>query len=228
MASYNYCYATQQFNCYFYFPHVSKWDSKDSYKKIENILPEAMTPALLLSIPAFFGTVVLSKEILGLVFGEEYTIAWIALIILMGEKLLQSVHIILGRSLQAINRPDLAAKSGIIAIVINFVLNIFFIWEFGLVGAAVATAVSFIVNSILHAHYLSQFIKIRFETKKILWSLASALIMTGVLIPIKLIYGVNNIIQLGMVISLGVIVYTIVLFLSSRIRTDAINMAQNL
>lgn len=68
------------------FPQFSKWDSEGALHKIESAIPRALLPSLLLVIPAFVGTTVLSKDILSILFGEEFVVAWVALIILTGER----------------------------------------------------------------------------------------------------------------------------------------------
>jgi O-antigen/teichoic acid export membrane protein len=191
------------------FPQVSQWDAENTTERIESLLPEAIAPALFVAIPAFFGVVIFSKEILGLVFGAEYTAGWLVLIILMGEKVVQSVHIILGRSLQGIDRPDLAAKASIISLVLNFVLNVVFVFEYGIVGAAVATATSFIMNSVLHVYYLSRFTSIRVPYVQIGGCIAASFGMTVVLYIINSIVIINSLPILLLIIGLGMAVYSV-------------------
>lgn len=189
------------------FPQVSQWDAEDATERIESLLSEAIVPALFVAIPAFFGAAMFSKEILGLVFGTEYTAGWLVLIILMGEKVVQSVHIILGRSLQGIDRPDLAAKAGVISIVLNLVLNVVLVFKYGIVGAAIATASSFIVNSILHAYYLSKFVSIRIPYVRIGGCVAASFGMTIVLYIVESTVIVDSLPMLLLIIGLGTAVY---------------------
>ncbi|MCY4732433.1 polysaccharide biosynthesis C-terminal domain-containing protein [Natronomonas gomsonensis] len=189
------------------FPQVSQWDSEGAMNRIESMLSEAIAPALFIAIPAFFGVVLFSEEILGFVFGAEYSAGWLVLVILMGEKVIQSVHTILGRSLQGINRPDLAARAGIIAIIINFFLNIILILEYGIVGAAVATTISFVVNSILHAYYLSNFVTFQFPFEQIAGCVVASVGMTLTLLILESMVVINNLPKLVMVILFGVVIY---------------------
>lgn len=189
------------------FPQVSQWDAEDATERIASLLSEAIAPALFVAVPAFFGVVLFAEEILGLVFGAEYTAGWLLLIILMGEKVIQSVHVLLGRSLQAIDRPDLAAKAGLISIALNLVLNVVLIYEYGIVGAAVATAFSFIVNSVLHAHYLSRFVSIRVPYLRIGGCVAASFGMAIVLHIVESTIEIGSLPMLLVVIGLGIAVY---------------------
>lgn len=189
------------------FPQVSQWDAKDATERIESILPKAIAPALFIAIPAFLGVVLFSREILRFVFGAEYAAGWLVLIILMGEKVVQSVHLILGKSLQGINRPDLAAKAGVVAMVLNLVLNVVLVLEYGIVGAAVATTISFVVNSLLHAYYLSRFIAIRLPYAKIGGCIIAGLGMAAVLYVVKSEVAISSLPRLLLIIAFGVAIY---------------------
>lgn len=189
------------------FPQVSQWDAEDATERIESLLSDSIAPALLVAIPAFFGVILFPEEILGLVFGAEYTAGGLILIILMGEKVVQSVHIILGRSLQGINQPHLAAKAGVISMALNLVLNIILVIKFGIVGAAIATAFSFIVNSILHAYYLSRFISIRVPYVRVGGCIAASFGMAIVLSIVESAVMIRNLPMLLLIIGLGIVVY---------------------
>ncbi|MFB6202761.1 MAG: flippase [Halorhabdus sp.] len=189
------------------FPQASRWDAEDAYERIEDMIRKTITPSMALVIPSFFVTLVYARELLGLVFGPEYTVAWLVLIVLMGEKLLQSVHTILGRSLQAVDRPDLAAYATVASITVNLVLNVALVVEFGILGAAVATATSFVLNTLLHASFLSRFVTIDFPWTEVGWCTAVALVMAGVLSGVGTVVTVDTLPRLLAVLALGTGIY---------------------
>ena len=201
------------------FPQVSEWDAADATDRIERLIPRILTPALFFVIPAFFGAVLFSKEILTLLFGTEYAGAWLVLIILMSEKLLQAPHIILGRSLQGVDQPDLAARAGVVAVALNLLLNLVLVWSFGIAGAAIATAISFAVNTLLHAKYLSRFIAIQIPYREIGWCVVASLGMTLVLILARSAVIVDTIPKLVIVVLLGVVVYGSLIIISPTLRS---------
>jgi O-antigen/teichoic acid export membrane protein len=191
------------------FPQVSQWHDDNAKERIEEVLPKVITPSMFFVIPAFVGIILFSHEILGLVFDPEYTTGSLVLIILMGEKIFQSFHTILGRSLQGIDRPDLAAKATVIAIALNFFLNIAFIFYYGILGAAIATTLSFLVNTTLHARYLSRFISIKIPLNEIR-DLVLASVGMGIFLQlIRTVYPIGNLPRLTAVILLGVILYIV-------------------
>lgn len=207
------------------FPQMSKWDSENATERIENILPIALLPAVLLVVPGFVGTAVLAEDILRILFTPEFAVASLALIILTGEKVLQAMHVVLGRCLIAIDRPDLAAYATVVAIFVNLVLNIILIWHFGIVGAALATAISFAVNTGLHAYYLSQFLTIRFPVQEAIWSVAASAIMGTCVYWVRSKVTVETMVHLLAVIAIGVAVYGILVLVSSRIRRRVLELA---
>ena len=191
------------------FPKVSQLDSERNTDRIKNLIPEAISPVIFFVIPAFFGTLVLSRDILDIVFGQQYSVAWLVLIVLMGEKVIQSIHLIIGRALQGIDKPRLAANASVIAIMLNVVLNLAFVWSFGLIGAAIATLLSFTVNTALHWYYLSKFVEITLPFREIFWSVVASFAMAAVLLMMNTVIRIDSIITLSGFIILGILLYGI-------------------
>lgn len=210
------------------FPQVSQWEAEDAIEKVESVVQRAITPPLYLAVPAFVGTLLFSRDILRLIFGPEFTIASLVLIVLAGEKILQSCHLIFGRSLQAINRPDLVAVAGAATILTNLVLNVVLVLEFGLVGAAVATALSFLLNTVLNTYYLSQFISIELPRTEIFGIVASAAGMGLVLAALKRSIEVDSVPVLLAAVVAGVAVYSGFTLASPPLRSTILQNIKNI
>lgn len=204
------------------FPQVSQWDADDATDRIESVIHNAITPSLILVIPAFFGIFVFSREILGLLFGPEFTIASVVLVILAGEKILQAMHVILGRALQGVDRPDLAARATVISVVLNLVLNVVLILWIGIVGAAIATTVSFAVNTILHGRYLSRFVAIDLPYAELGWCVCSSTVMALVLLGVEVQFNIDTLPKLLVIIGFGATVYSVCILLFTPIRAKVI------
>lgn len=205
------------------FPKVSKWFEQGDIEKIEDKLPKLATISVVLVIPAFFGTVLYSKEILLYIFGQEYASAWVVLIILMVYKPFQAIQAIFGRSLLAIDKPGLAARATIVSVLLNIILNIFLIISFGLIGAALATVVSSLVSDSLHYRYLSRYINITIEIYKILWILVASIVMSIFLIGVNNNLVIDDAITLSLAVATGVLLYFGILILYGPIRKDLYN-----
>jgi len=184
-------------------------------KKIESSISTALLPSLLVVIPGFVGTLILSRDLLRILFGQEFTVAWIALIILTAGKIPQSLHILLSKALNAVDRPDLAAIAAILSAVLNAILNIIFIWRFGLVGAAIATTVSFLINTILHWYYLAEFLEVRLPIRNTGFIIVASVIMGVCIHYITIIVEPNRFFSLVGIVLCGIIVYSSILIVLS-------------
>lgn len=202
------------------FPQISEWSVENATEHISAVISRATLAALIFSVPAFFGVLVLSAELLGYLFGAEYVIASAALVILMFEKVFQSVHKVWGYSLQAIDRPDQAAVAATISIVVNVALNLALVPRFELVGAASATAASFLLNTALHAYYLKQSIPLRIEWYKTAWCVLASTLMFGVVYALSVAWPIDSLVRLLLFVAAGAVTYFAIVPLYSPLRTD--------
>lgn len=209
-------------------PQVSQWSVEGDNSNIESAIYNAITPSMLFVIPSFFGVLVFSKEILGVVFGAEFTIAWLAFIILMAEKILQSIHVVLSRVIMGLDRPEMAAKATVASVLVNLCLNLSFVPIFGLVGAALATGISFALNTILHGYYLSTLISIKVPYIELGWCTIAAIAMAFTLLWLKTMISISGLIQLFGVIIFGATVYFTLVLSSSTLRTKLRTQVKNL
>jgi O-antigen/teichoic acid export membrane protein len=210
------------------FPQVSEWSADGAKERIESLIGVVMTPSLFFVIPAFFGTVVFSQEILQFVFGQEYTTATVVLIVLMGDKVFQAIQLVVGRSLQAINKPDLAAQATVVSVVSNGVLNVIFVLNFGILGAAVATVISSLLNDLLHLFYLRRHIHIRLPYREIIECIFAASVMTGVLLILESMHEVSDITGLIGYIFIGIISYGSSTLFLPNLRRRVFNISSQL
>lgn len=189
------------------FPQVSQWDAESTTDKIEGVLSDALGFALFVSIPALVGGAIFATEILALVFTPEYTIAGLVLVVLLVEKLFQSINNIVEMAVRAIDRPDLAAKATVITVVINLVLSPVLAVTVGFVGVAVATAISWLVNTVLHVRYLRRSVTLEFPYRLVGWYALSSVVMGIVLVSLKSAVPVTSLPILLLEIGVGVVIY---------------------
>lgn len=201
------------------FPQISEWHAEDAPGRIEALITAVLTPSVFFLIPSLVGVSLLSREILGLIFGPEFEIAWLAFVVLMAYNVVRGAGVIFGRTLNAIDQPRLAAVTGVVATALNLVLNVALVYEFGLVGAAVATAVSAVVGTFLDVSFLSRFIEITIPVREIGWCVLSALVMGIVVMAARSLVTVDTVPKLILVVALGASVYFAVALTMRPIRT---------
>lgn len=205
------------------FPQVSQWDAASATDKIEGTLSTALGVALFVSIPALVGGTIFATEILSLVFSPEYAIAGTVLVVLLVEKLFQSVNDIIESSVRAIDKPELAAKATVITVALNLVLNPVLVVSIGFVGAAIATTVSGFFSTVLHARYLSRFITIDFPIRLVGWYAFSSLVMGAALVALKSAVPVTSFPVLAVEIGVGAAIYLSISVLSQNVRDEILH-----
>lgn len=189
------------------FPQFSSWESAGSTDAIEDLFSKILTPSMFLVFPAFFGTVVLSEEILTLVFDAEFGAAWLALIIIMAGKVPGGVRSLVGKALYGLNQPKYVTVTTVVTIVANLVLNIVLIWEYGIVGAALGTMSAVTIEAVLRTYYLSQFMEIRVPYDELGWCVLAAAGMAVILFAMKDVVPVDGLVSLFGFIVTGVVLY---------------------
>lgn len=202
------------------FPQISSWEAAGDYEKIESLIPEILLWSFLLVIPAFFGTLVFSREILTLIYGTEYGTASLVLIILMGEKIVQAIYRPLKRILEGIDHVDLAAKATLAGIVSNVILNIALVQWVGVIGAAIATSLSLCIMVAAVIRYLRKFINIEVPSTEIIWLTGSSAVMAGILMIIKSYKQPSSIPELVVMVAIGALLYFTFLSVNNSFRSD--------
>lgn len=132
-----------------------------SGRTLENFLIGPCRLIVLVGGTLLFGFAAVGKQFLELVYGTEYTIAWVIALIIMFPMMLNMSNGILVNVLDAMN----LRLSRSYALFFTTVANMFLTWlwvdQFGMIGASVATAVCTIVGQITFMNiYYSKKLKI--------------------------------------------------------------------
>ncbi|MEO9811126.1 MULTISPECIES: oligosaccharide flippase family protein [Marinobacter] len=83
------------------------------------------------------------------VFGEEFSSAYWALVLLLPGMIAGSASRILANDIAARGRPELNMYTSFIVVVLNIVGNLLLIPLFGLLGAAIATSLAYFINFLM-------------------------------------------------------------------------------
>lgn len=200
------------------FPQLSSWHAEDNTQKIETLVSGIIIPSQIITIPALFGTLFLSTEILRELFGPDYTIASLALVILMGDRVIKSFNKVYSAALLGIDRADLFAKATVVSISCNLILNVILASNYGLNGAAVATTVSSFVSLSLFIWYLGDHISIRFPAGSLGWLVIAGTTMAFSIFLLKKWVSIGSLTSLISIIMVAALIYTLILFGSNSIR----------
>lgn len=208
------------------FPQVSEWDAREQRNRIENLLPNALASSFFFVGPAFFGSLLLSKEILGLLFGNEYVIAQVVLIMFMAFNFVNAITGIVARVLRAIDHPALVAKARVVSVSVNLVLNIILVQQFGITGAAVATGLAITVYTLLITRFLNNYIAITFPYYEVGWYILASVGMATVIGGIQYVVQINTVPELLGVVGLGAAVYFLLIVANESLRGKLLRNAR--
>lgn len=133
-----------------FWPVISKLYVENKIDEIQENMQKIIKIVSYLVVPMFFVFIFLSERLL-MIFGHEYITqdAEMVLIILAFAFLIDAVSGPIGSILTMTKYAKYILVNNIICLGINITLNLIFIKHFGLVGVAVATGVSIIINNLI-------------------------------------------------------------------------------
>jgi O-antigen/teichoic acid export membrane protein len=109
----------------------------------------------------FFG-----KEIILLLYGKEYIYALLPAYILLAARVIRGSMIVpIGGSLSAAGKPNLVLRFTLISAIADILLNILLIPKYGIIGAAIATTSSLLLDTGLSLFFTIKIIRFKFDYK---------------------------------------------------------------
>ena len=130
-------------------PLITELYSKKKFKEIKIISKINSKWIFFLNFPIFLLIFLFSREILKIMFGSEYVIGNVALLILIIGYMVRSLTHINYSILTMIKKTKLILYIGLLSALCNIILNYFLIPRYGIIGGSIATSFSFILSYIL-------------------------------------------------------------------------------
>ncbi|GAA4244245.1 MULTISPECIES: flippase [Winogradskyella] len=134
---------------------VSK-DDKAFSLKVTQLLRLSILAIGLASLILFL----ISKFVIVLMYGESFVGSVMVLNTLLPGVLLLTIFKVINMDLSGKGKPWVSLKAMIPALIVNVVLNLLFIPEYGAVGAAIASTISYSIAALLFIHFYSKETKI--------------------------------------------------------------------
>jgi O-antigen/teichoic acid export membrane protein len=128
-------------------PIIADLHNKKKFAKLESLLKSSTKWAFGLTLPVVLIFVLFSKQIM-LIFGDEFVAGWTVLITFSFIQLINVVTGSVGYILIMTGREKMELANIAILGLINIVLNYFMIPKFGILGAALATSVAYVLINI--------------------------------------------------------------------------------
>lgn len=133
-----------------FWPIISKLYNENRLEQIEVEMKTIIRLITYLVIPMFY-IFIFKGNILLKIFGDEYVTkqAYVTLIILSSAFLIDAISGPIGSILIMTKYARYSLINNIIALIINFSLNILLVRKMGIIGVSVATAISIICNNLI-------------------------------------------------------------------------------
>lgn len=208
------------------FPELSELGADEDYDRIHHLLNEGFVFTGVFTIPGLFGAAVIGNRVLK-IYDPALQKGIGVLFVLIIARLLASFGMQLVSAINALDRPDVTFRINGVFIAVNLTLNVLLIWQFGWIGAAVATAISAAVLLGLGYRSLTALIgKPGLPLKEIVHEVTAAVGMAVIVFLGRIVAPQNHYATVALV-GIGAAVYlALLLVLSDRIRDKAIGLAR--
>ena len=136
------------------YPTTSEYWANKNHGAFQSTIKKSMKYTACILLPIGLGIEFFSKEIVTGIFGDGYIFAVLPLQILLIGTIAANIVGSVGGTLASVGRPDIAMRIAGISAIVNVVLNLIFIPRLGIIGAAVASAISFTTSAVLSLYYI--------------------------------------------------------------------------
>ena len=198
-------------------PALSKFYDQNKLKQVNVITEYSLKYYLILAIPALFGAIILSKPILNLLSTQQiasqgYLITPFSALsaVFFGLFLITSTLLILKME------TKLLGKIWLFAAGLNLPITIILVQYIGILGAAIATLIVYLIASVYVTHKSIKIFKIKINVSYLPKIILSSLIMSAGL----LIINPDSVLKLILAMILGIIIYLTSLYLIKTIKKD--------
>lgn len=135
-------------------PVISSLDAEDSFTEMRRTYQISAKWILLATLPVFLVVLLFPEMVIRLTFGAEYDSGALALSVLAVGFFTHAIVGPNGNTLTSVGRTRLIMYDNIVVAVTNVALNVLLIPSYGLLGAAIATAVSYGLLNVLYTYQL--------------------------------------------------------------------------
>jgi O-antigen/teichoic acid export membrane protein len=145
------------------FPASSEYLARKDLKTLQTMIEKSMKYTSCILFPIAVALGLFAGGVVGLLYGTEYTQSVGPLVILVVGSATLGILGSVGGTLYGLGRPELALMGGIATASTNVTLNLLLIPLFGIIGAAFATATSFIFGTVLVSYLIQKAGHIRID-----------------------------------------------------------------
>lgn len=145
------------------FPKATESNLSPDRNKAKDLYEKSVGAMLAICLPLMIISLVFAKEIVWFMAGELYLDAVPFLQVIVTVTLIKPFDRQAGVFLDAINKPELNMKLGVLTFFVTLICSLFFIKLLGFVGAAIAIVLALLITSSIKQYYIRKFIGARFH-----------------------------------------------------------------
>jgi len=148
------------------YPATSEYWSKGNLESLNRMIDKSMKFSACILLVTGLGVLFFTKDIVTFLFGDNFINSVLPLqILLIGTVINGATSRPIAGTLAGAGRPGLDFIKVIVTASLNILLNILLIPHFGLVGAAIATAISLVLASILSIFFIVRTLHVKIDFK---------------------------------------------------------------
>jgi O-antigen/teichoic acid export membrane protein len=205
------------------FPELSRLFDEGNIEEIKVYLCYSMKYFLLIAIPAVFGLSALAKPMLEIFTTQEFISGSIVIPFIALSGLLAGIFQIIINITHLVKKTKFNLYIHTFAALLNVIFNVLLIPSIGIVGAAIATLISYTFMVIICIHVSFKYIKFNLNFYFILKSIMASSIMFGVIFCLN----PSSIMELFSSVLLGAFVYIAVMILIKGISGYELNLLKS-
>ncbi|MFA4907215.1 MAG: flippase [archaeon] len=191
------------------FPVFSELASKP-LEHLRNAFSVFFKYILLLIVPAAFGLAYFSRPLVELLYRSQYAIVVPPILFVLAFLVLfNSLSSVFMSVFDSLEKPEISAKIFFAGIILDVVLNYFFILRFGVIGAAYATLISYFAMCVAFFALLRPVAGISLKWKPVLVPVASSALMYLALV---LLPSPRSVLIAAAYLVFGIIIYAALVF----------------
>ncbi|MCK4669641.1 MAG: flippase [Nanoarchaeota archaeon] len=195
------------------FPFSSELWAKKQIQTLRHGIKLIHKYVLAIIIPLALTVFVFPEIVINIFFGQNYIGAAPALQILSIGIIIYTIAHLNICMLLAIGKPRTNMWIILSAAILNLILNIILIQFFGIIGAALATSICYLIIFILSNAYLNKLVQVKFDIKNIIKFFFAGVIFVLIIDAIKRYLVLHYLIELSICIIIGLIVYCLIIFI---------------
>jgi len=152
----------------FLLPMISKSTSENNHQKTNEILSQSLRLMLILLVPMIILMSAFAKPILLDFYGKNYVDAAQAMAILEYGVGFLTIFYVLSFAMNGAGKTKTSMLIATFGVIMNTVLNYFFIKQYGIIGSAIATSITSFVIMLMILYYLHKYFTVLIPVQRLL------------------------------------------------------------